>query len=337
MKIPQMEKELNNCLVIFELTGLQYFSLKTLTKENADEKISTLRKVGAFFLLVLLSGFMICFIYSGNSTTIKTVTAKNILMFVIRNSMNVGLLLIVLTSLTQSYSTTRSTKKIFFNIKEMTEICCREFNICVDFKRIKKAAWKKISVILLFFGTVHGMSTFFQAKDFTDALPMLLSAVPTLFLLVVAFKFVFYVDMINSQLTFLDGIIKNLICNQPSKFVDSISFRIIPVVPEKQLYSSDTMRKLRVTRKMFNLIYENGIMTNSSNGLSILVLLIDLVISFLASGYEVFVIVIGDQSLDRIPQTVYVIVNCVAVLIAIISYSHATSQIVNKFRSFFSF
>lgn len=324
-----MEKELNNCLKIFELMGLQYFSLKSLTKENANGKISTLRSLGGFVLLIILLGFMAFYIYSNNAKSIKIITAKNVLMFVIQNSMNFGLLLVVLTTIIQSYCTTRSVKKIFLNTKQLTDTCCQEFQICVDFRRIKKATWKKISVISIFFVTVHGISTYYQAKNLLDALPMIIGAVPIFFLLIVAYKFVFYVNMINSQLSFLNAVIKKIISEQPSNVVENISFRVVPVFPEKQSNPITTLRKLRVARQIFNLIYENGNLTNNSNGLSILVLLIDLVISLMASGYEVFVIIIGDQTMERIPQTIYVILNCSALLIALVSYSQATSNIVS--------
>lgn len=319
-----METELNSCLVIFEMTGLQHFSLKSLTKENAKDKISKARTVGAVTMLLFLSTFMAFFVYSDNAAAVKTVTAKNVLMFVIQNSMNVGLILVVWTSLIQSYLTTRSVKKIFLNVKDFSQHCYYDFNICINFQQIKKSAWKKMSLITLFFSTVHGTSAYFQAKTLTDTVPMLFAAIPTFFLLVVTFKFVFYVDMVNSQLNYLNEILLN--CNNVSKMVEKLHFNAIPVAPVKD---SSSMRKLRAARKMYNIIYESAALINNSNGLSFLVLLMDSVVALMASGYEVFVIIIGDQSVDRIPQTIYVITFCVVILVVSVAYCHATSQIVS--------
>lgn len=300
MKVRAMEEEFNSSLVLFELMGLQFFSLKLLTRENMNDRPSFLRFFHMVILLVFVSTLMVVFMASNSyAITEENVTAKNVLNFAISNSMNVGLILVVSTSIIQSFMSTRCVKKIFLNVKDIMKLYRQELDVIIDFRRIKKSTLKKVLLVILFFISTHGTVTLIK-RNSNNAFPLLLGAIPVFFLHVVVFKFTFYVGMINSQLFFLNKMLGNIsTCHQPIKFIDNVSFPVTQIKSIKLF--DDPLKKLRTLRRIYNIIYENGTLINNSNGLTILVMFINIVISLTASGYQAFVIVIGGLSPDTVP------------------------------------
>lgn len=327
MKLPSMEEELNSSLVIFELMGLQYFSLKQLSKENQNDRPTVVRTIYMVVLLVLVSTLMLVFIWTNNNMAQEHITAKNVLMFMVQNSMNVGLFLVVCTSLIQSFMSTRLVMKIYFNIKDMLHLYLQEFGDVVDFKKVRRASLKRVFTMLTFFFITHGSTTFISMKSYDDVVIMLIGAIPLFFLLMVVFKFIFYVEMVNSQLKFLNEILMKVWTCQSTKFIDNIYFQVTKVKSVKTF--EDPLRKLRVLRRIYNIIHENGNLINDSNGLTILTMLVCLVAALTASGYEAFVIGVGGMSSDKLPETIYVIVVSLTILVAAIFCCQRTCLIVS--------
>lgn len=192
-----LEDELNHCLVIFEVMGLQYFSLKRLSCDGLKDHKRLHRFLYMVFLLAFINSISVFYIVKDIPLVQGDVTAKNVLMFAIQNSINVGMVLVAVVSLIQSYSKTRIDKKMFLNTKEMTMISNKEFNTCIDFKKIRKSAFRKISKFLVFFVTTQATVMIYDAQFFI----YMIGVLPVLFLLMVVLKFSFHVDfMVNCQL-----------------------------------------------------------------------------------------------------------------------------------------
>lgn len=296
-----MEEELNSCLVIFELIGLQYFSLKTLVKDS-NKKPSIVRTIFMVVLMVLMTILVVLFVTSEDlETDNQKVTAKNFITFAIQHSMNFGLILVILVSMVQSFMTTSKTKKLFLNVKEIAKLSYDEFNFTVNFKSIKKAALRRSYVLMTFFITVHFSTFFFRADSPEDVIPMLLGILPILYLLLIVYKFIFYVGMVNKQLNFVGKLLHETFKNPPPiKTIDNKNMHSLYVKPAKNC-EEDHFKKLLATRKIFNLVYENGLLVNDSNGFTILIVLLDLVVALTASGYEIFVIIVGGLPVEKIP------------------------------------
>lgn len=282
-----MEDALNNFLFVFELMGLQYFSL---VNDNLKDRPTALRTAFMFVIITLISTLLLCY-FSFVPLKEEIITSKTVLNFAIKHSMGVGLLLVVYTSIIQSYISTRSIKKVYLNTKEIVRIVYREFNVPVDFNLIKRAARKSILLMSLFLVTVHIVLAIKTVKSLLNAIDSVFSLFAVFFLLVIVYKFVFYVAMVNSQLLLmrdlLRGVFKNFI-TKPNFTTSSEIARL----------TEDPLKQFRAARRIYNLIYENASLINSSNGLTILILLISIVITLTASGYEIFISIVGN-----IPET----------------------------------
>lgn len=302
MKALSFEQELNSCMIMFEAMGLQYFSLKSLTVHNFRARPSVPRTIFMLFLVTLITILMIIFIIYDKSLPKEIITAKNVLMQMVRKSLNFNLVLVVWTSLIQSFLSTEKVKKLFFNLTEVSQLSHQYFHMTFDAKRLKRLACRRTLLMMIFLMTVHGGVLIISILHFGMMLKPLVAILPVMFLFTVVNKFLFYVGIVNSQLEFLAQLIENLfVWQEPVKLIDNKI--ILSIKPSRS--ADDPLRKLRAARKIYNKIFENSILINESNGLTLLVLLISLVISLMTSGYEIFVVIIGGLPMD------YLISRCI--------------------------
>jgi hypothetical protein len=297
-----MEEELNNALIIFEAIGLQYFSLKQVTRKNLWMRPSNVRTFYMIILLCLITGVAVWFV-QGEAVieTNETITAKNILTYALQHSINVGFVLVIIVSLMQSYFTTPKVKKIYLNMKEIAEIAMDQFNIKKDFSLVRKSASKRVKVVIFSFLAIHFTTYFIRSASVTDIVPMLIGLLPIFYLVMIVYKFVFYVAMINGQMRFVLKLLEETFKTPPIfvKTVESMKINVTNVQLVRK--HENSMSKLLGVRRIFNLTYENGSLINESNGLTILIVLVDLVIGVTAAGYQIFVIFIGGLPTEKLP------------------------------------
>jgi hypothetical protein len=353
-----MEETLNSCLIVFELMGLQYFSLKSLTQDNLKTRPSILRTMFMLVLFAFLTTVVILYVTSEQviSTKNENVTAKNFVTFAIHHSLNAGLVFVISASLIQSFISTSEVKKIFLNAKEISKLTQEEFDIIIDFKKIKKSASRRMLVLTSFFGIIHAVAFFLSSRSIADITPMLLEIIPISYLLITVYKFIFYVGMVNEQLKLVAKLLNGIYEYIPSKTVETYNVHLVNVKPAKKY--KDPLRKLLAARKIFNLVYANGVLINESNGFTMLLVIMNLVVAIAAAGYEMFVIIVGGLPMDKIPGefrkidlqrkilnlfilkikgTAYVIIVSQAILLSTVFYCSETQKNVCLLLFFFYF
>lgn len=299
MKAIKMTEDLNSCSILFELTGLQYFSLKSLTKDNVENRPSISRTAYMLVLFVFINSLAVSYVHHDHSIIKGDLTSKNLIMFVIKHSMNVGLVAILSVNLLQSYATTKSIKKIYLNSEEIARLCLK-FKLNIDFKKIKKDAWKRIWMMSGVIFVMHGSVILAHINCPNNVLQQILGILPIFFMLMIAFKFVFYVNIVNHQLQLLEKLFEDSMQNDPVKVIESNIDVYLTQVKSSKPVDDTRLNKLRVVWKIYNVIYDNATLINQSIGLTVLALLMGLVIALTVSGYEIFVMVLGGIPLQNI-------------------------------------
>lgn len=287
-----MENELNDVLVVLEAIGLQYFSLKSLTEKNSKTRPSVWRVVYMIFLLILISGLVIIYV-ARDHTRIKQdeITIKNVIMFMIQHSMDIGLSLVICVGLIHSLVSTQCVKKVYLNSNEVSRLINDEFKMAFNYKSVRKEAWRKLVFVLMFVLTLHVIVILVHAGTPDNVYQLLLGILPMLFLSMVVYKFIFYVCMINHQLAFLKVILDDVFKVKTIKPIETINLHLTIIKPVNT--KVDELKKLRIISKVYNIIYENGSLINASHGFTMLILLLSVVLAITVSGYELFVIALG--------------------------------------------
>lgn len=312
---------LSDCFKIFEIFGQQYFSLKALlTTGNAESRVSVFHKMAMLIVLSTLTYFFVGFA-KNFQVYIKRITSKNVLLFSIFILTDFGYILASVISTIQSYFKTKVAKKIFLNTREIARIARREFNIEVDFIKIRKAALKKTAVIMILF-VFCNVFLMLSGKDVVEIIHYY--TLQNLFLTLTAMKFSFQVDItVNCQLELLETLLANLFSKCPIQ-----TYQILLI---KQTASSNiAFRKIFAARSIYNLIYENGALINSYNGLPILAVLATVVSLLTFNGYEIFILMIGELPMSRVVITIYDIFLGLAFLLEIINCCQDTGYKVTE-------
>lgn len=297
-----MEKELNNCLVIFELSGLQYFSLKSLTPENVKSRPSWVRFIYMLVLLVTLTALVLASIYIDEEDKDQSITTRNLLGFIIQQSMNAGLMLVTVTTLIESYTSTQNMKQLYLNQKEIIHTYSQHFDVIIDFKKIKKMATRRGLALTIFYFGINGILTLINIESEKYFLLSMIGLVPVLFLFMSVLKFVFYVSSVNEQLNFLMNYLKEIFKHDTISIIGDMNHRMIQLKPRPTEPSDDLIRKLRKAVKIYGIIYENSGLINASVGWSVFSFLLCLTTATTVSGYQLFVILVGGLPIDHLPS-----------------------------------
>lgn len=297
----ELAKELNNFLFLFEVFGMQFFSLKHLTKKNYKDKLPFARKIQMILLSLFIISLVACFsIFNMEENINIKATPKNVLTKAIQTYMRFCLVIVIIMSAIQSCASTQNIKLFYINMQEIAQLGFSNFNLRFNFKAFIKAAWIKFAIMLMFYATMHTIVIALNTREF-NAIGAILSIFFVIVFKMIIFKFVFYVCLVNYQLEFLKLLLDSTFIYQPVKIIDNINYHLLHVKPLKPAESS--LRKILKSRMIFNKIYHNGKLVNESIGLTMLSLLISSVVTLTSSGYEVLKISLGGMPADRLPGT----------------------------------
>lgn len=290
-----MEKELNPCLIIFELMGMQYFSLKHSNRNNFSNRPTNYRRAHMLIMSLFLSLFVASFILTVDVIEIDKVTPKRILMFAIQSYLKFGLIFVVFIGAIQSYASTKNFKRFFMNLKEIANLSFREFNLDIDFKLLKKESLRRTAIVLICFFSSHSVVcylTFVAEGKVFDYSEFTIATTLVVFIVMITYKFVFYVCMINYQLMFLNKILGKIFKQEHVAVVNNINFQLLT-------NTETSTRKILQARIIFKKIYENSCLINKSIGLTFLILLINTVVALTSAGYEAFKIIVKGIEAER--------------------------------------
>lgn len=234
-------------------------------------------------VFVFLTVQMIIFATFAFSEDIQEkLNAKTVLNLVVQHAMYAGLILIIFVGFIQTYTTTPLAKRIFLNCIKITEKIQQDFCHFVNYKPIRRKVINYFVFIIIFIFCsqlfMHSVESFFKEK--TTFLRTCFAIFPLIFLHTTAFKFVFYVSLVNNQLEIVGKLIPELISVEPKVF-NRLGFYVKPVKSNK---SFEIMKNIKNIREIFNVICENTELINRSMGITVLSIIAVMVVAITASG-----------------------------------------------------
>lgn len=291
-KSSRLEVELDSCLKIFEVMGLQYFTLKNLKLENPHQRPTVLRTFYLIFVAIIGFTSLVLGVFD-NTTVNKKITSSNVIIFGVKRFLNVAIASVMCFGTILSFLSTRENEEIFKNFKKISGIV-NNLDMEMDFKVFKKSSWRVLILILSVFTVVHGLLGYYVRHEENVFLLMTLLGVSIMFLLMILHKTVFYVSLVNFSLEVLNKIIANIFQNIPVNIEENISYHFKSVKPKE-----DPLEELKKTREIFNLVYKSGKIINKCNGFTLFALMSSLVTSLTLSGYELFIFsTVGSEAIN---------------------------------------
>lgn len=291
-------KYLSHCVAPFQFFGHHYFSISSLTPENQNKFPSLGYTLYFIFVLVTMTGQMLIFAQHISSNGLnEKLSSKTVLNYLIQHSMYAGLVFIIWVSLIQSYIATPLKKKFFLNCLRLGRISEQSFNHSIDQRRFRRNVFQYFLYIVLYISVLE-ISLFLYEQiydDLEDTFRFCLSVVPIIFLNVTSFNFIFYVKLINFHLEAVEKLTIEIF--DSPKLLENLNLFIKSVKPRK---SADVSLKLRNLRRIFNIICENSEIVNRAMGMTVLSITAVLVIVITASGYRIFLSILGKLPIEKI-------------------------------------
>lgn len=286
-----MLEVLNSIAFIFEVAGLQNFSLKSLTVMRNRSVIRT-----GYTVVLLLSVAYANFLFT-RPADISEITIKNLLIHLINRALNFGGTAIVCTSIIESFVYTQNFMKIFLNINEVSRLSLRELKIPMNLEQVKKSSWMILTVMVTILCVLHGSVTYVHIKVGNGYFWMAVGAAPMFLAIIINFKLVFLINLTNNQLDFLDKVMHEIFT---ARTLCSLKNRIVHLRPAyTENYYEVKLRKLNAARKIYNLLTENVDLVNKSHGLTLLITVLNSVTLINISAFESMTLLLGTSSNPR--------------------------------------
>lgn len=293
-------KYLNHCGALFEIFGHQYFSLKSLTAKNRHDYPSLSYTIYFLLVFVVLTSQMVIFTtFAASSENLDVkLNSKTVLNIIVQHSMYIGLIIIICVSLIQSFVSTPLTKKLYMNCINISQMCAKDFGHVIDHRRIRRYVLKYFIFIISFFlMTQFGLYSFGKSRgDSADLLQTCIIIIPMIFLHSTAFKFMFYVKILNIHLEAINSILPGIF-DVPKLYNGR---GIIPVVNLKLQEISGLSIKIQKLRRVYIIICENAELINRTMGKTVLIIIFVMVVAIIASGYRLFLAMVGKLPIEKV-------------------------------------
>jgi hypothetical protein len=294
-------KYLGHCAGIFQVFGHHYFPIRSLSYTNQHEFPSWSYTAYFGIVFVTLTTLMVMVAtFAASDEVGETLSAKTVLNQAVQHSMYIGLILIICVSLIQSFVSTPLTKKFYLNCLKIARMCKNDFHHTVNYLRLRNNAFRYLLLTTLLLLVTQSAVYFFDKIFFREKFwPTCIAVSPLLFLNATAFKFIFFVKLVNFHLEIVDDLIQEIF-NRP--LFERLKLHVTLVQPKT---TSVMELKVRNLRRIFNIVRENSEIVNRSMGVTVLIITAVMVIVITASGYRMFLTIVGRLPVEKAGGKIY--------------------------------
>lgn len=292
-------KYLSHCATFFQIFGHQFFSVKYLTDANQKEYPSLSYTIYFFIMFfVMTCQMLIIASIEAFKDDHERLSAKTAVNYFVQHSMYLGLIAIICVSLISSFAMTPLLKKFYLNCLMITEMSLRDFNHLVDYKEVRRNAIKYFVFITLYFTATENFfylyeNYFNEPRSFARTC---LGIIPLMFLNSTAFKFIFFVKIVNYHLETVNRLVQ-CIFKPPLTIAENLEVYVKPTNSNKSLMLSEKIKRIR---RIYNVINENAEIINRSMGVTVLTVTSVMVIAITASGYKIFLTAVGKLPTEKV-------------------------------------
>lgn len=293
-------KYLSDCFTVFQFFGLSPFSIKKLKPESQARYPSARYTVCFVFLFFILIIEMTMITINGlaSADDHNSINAKSFLFQIINHSIFLGVVFIILVTLSQSYASTPLTKAFYLNCLKMAKMCIDDSDFSIDYRQIRRYFIKNfLKILILNIGSE--LLLYLANIYFNEPYDMLIACVfflPIFFGQVTAFKFAFMVKLVNEHLDTIFHLLSEVFKPRLTVFkVKKVLGK--PLSVNKFL---DYATRIKNIRRMYNVCFKNAEIINRSMGITILCTMALNVVAILATLYRIFLSVFGKYPVEKL-------------------------------------
>lgn len=297
-----MEKHLSGATVIFQLVGLQFFSLDA---ESFTDKIiqkNQVSKKHKFFILITvlamsLQGFGIMFAIQlekqhGQNENVTTAITVQFVAYVM-------MLIVIVVSVFHAFCKMGKTKKIFCNFEKILITFVNELDTKIDyanFARRSMLSFYKVtfSFVLLAVSLHVFVYSYNQSNVFLWAV---LTIYPHFFLEVVDVYFMFFIMLVTENLkTLLEVLLKI----HKLRGSTDINIGLHFYVKDGRKKNDEMFNDIQKLKRIYGILADTTCLINEVMGLPFMIQLVLMVLANVSAGYKIYLSFMGDVPVERI-------------------------------------
>lgn len=289
------QPSLSTCTVLFQIFGLQYFSLSSKNFLLPTSK-SLLHKFAFIFiiLLVTIEVFGIGFVIDFERQQFEKEKNNNTKVnngFMIQYFSYFFMDFVVLAAAMHSWFTTVKAMKIYNNMDKIYKIFEGELGHTIKYDDFaNKFKYIIISMIIIFtLVTISTLGFVFYHNQSSAFYWALLVIFPYLFVILSFMKFIFYMQIIDLNLEGIVDILRRAYNLKQINRIEAITFNESEqstTQPENETIFDSVL----ILKKIYGILYETSIFVNEICGISSILQLITLIIGNTSAGYKVYLV-----------------------------------------------
>lgn len=279
---------LNNCSRIYQVLGLQCFSLNIVDEKKEKKYPSIGRTIYLLVITIIITYINWAYFESINSKTVYAETIQeNNLVYVIKVSLAILQVAVGIVTLLSSYFKHSRLQEFFMNSEKISDIYLRELSYRVDYKKFKThlEIVTVVCVVLFAIYIIIGISLF-RNVPLGEFIFGLLFILPLLFHLMMHVRFYFYVATVNFHVKILRSLI--LRCLEPT--LDFVGLR--------KVITQRNSREVVAWKKVYVLLKDMANDVNDSQGFTVLCLISIIIINITRFGYQLYMITVRTSAVD---------------------------------------
>lgn len=276
----------SQCAWIFQVLGQQFFSVQSLTFDNLNTPPTRGYLVNFVCYFVVLNTQLGIYIYLYLFKNPIKLTPKNFINVLVQYFYWTGLVLLLSVGLIESFRTTPVMKKFFWNFIKISSICRRDFGHTIDHKIIQIQTFRDSLVLFLIYGVSEAILRSYDED--AVVLKLCIISVPKFYFVVIFYKFIFYVKMVNFHLNEVSTLLSKAFAKPSFQTSELIFF-----TKNNPRVISDIEKRLRSLRTIYNMISSNADIVNHSMGFSILIITLIMVTFITSTGYYLLVSILS--------------------------------------------
>lgn len=271
-------RDLAPSTTLYQVLGLQYFSIETLPRyHNGEKSLKYKILLPGALTFVAIQNVAVVFIslYKTKHTDENFLREINMLLAVLRTVIVSALLIL-------TFVTTGKQQEIFRNFEEISELAFRNLMDRINLKNFSRNFRRKRLIILLSQITLVGVYVYTISKISTvNLIISVLFSYSGIFFCATPTKVMMFFDLLNFHLKYLKTTLKALVKSNASNYGSAGLIFVKPV------RSEDLFHKLQIIKQIHGLIYKNSQLTNDCCGWIVMKFMVLMLVIITASVFGI--------------------------------------------------
>lgn len=297
-----MEKSLSGVTTLFQVLGLQFFSIHSYSLEDGFHNrggVSKKHKLSFVFIVACLTlefvGIYYAILLEKEQEQNKNVNTGLSFQYLVYFYSN----FVVIVAVVNAYATTAKTRAIFCNFEKISNIFRNSLREIIDFKEFSKRFNTTMIKISTFFiiDICATLIFVYQHNQSNIFLWTVLAIFPYFFFTIMLSYLIFFIKFIN---LYLDCMVEALDKLNRLHELSKLGHGIHIELKSQRINCDELFNSMLALRRIYGCLSETTCMINEVLGIPLIVLITDLIMANSSGGYKLFLSVMGEVFIGRV-------------------------------------